>query len=172
VSILADRGNPAINITIRGIGFKDTMYTYMDPHEMPSGGDWCLQRSGAVFMEGTVGTIVDACTFSRLDSNAITISGFNRNVTISRNEIAWNGDNAIAVWGKTSIPKSDCAECAARAPGFGYDGTAGEQPRFTKVVDNYVHEIGIFEKRACMYCVCVGHYHIPHARGLMLPCTV
>ena len=50
-----------------------------------------LQRSGAFFMEGTVGTLIDACTFPRLDSNAITVPGYNRNVTISRNEIAWTG---------------------------------------------------------------------------------
>lgn len=99
----------------------------------------------------SIGTTIDACTFSRLDSNAVTVSGFNRNVTISRNEIAWTGDNAIAVWGKTTIPPSDCAECAARAPGFGYDGTNGEQPRFTKVVGNFVHELGIYEKQSSLY---------------------
>ena len=111
----------------------------------------CAHSFMYILQEGTVGTLVDACIFSRLDGNAITVSGFNRNVTISRNEIAWNGDNAIAVWGKTSIPKSDCPECAKRAPGFGYDGTAGTQPRFTRVVDNFVREIGIFEKQSSLY---------------------
>ena len=43
VSIHADMSNPAKNISFKGIGFKDTIYTYLDPHEMPSGGDWSLQ---------------------------------------------------------------------------------------------------------------------------------
>jgi hypothetical protein len=42
------------------------------------------------------------------------ISGYNRNTTISRNEIAWTGDNAIAAWGKTTIPAADCPECATK----------------------------------------------------------
>ena len=143
--------HPAAGITVQGVGFRDTAATFLSPHEMPSGGDWALQRSGAVFLEGTVGTVIDACTFSRLDSNAIMVSGYNRHVTVSRNEIAWTGDNAIAVWGKTSIPAGVCPECAARAPGFGYDGTKGEQPRFTRVVDNLVHELGIWEKQSSLY---------------------
>ena len=149
--ISGNMSQPAMNISIRGLGFRDTAYTYLHPHEMPSGGDWSLQRSGALFMEGTVGTVVDACNFSRLDSNAIMISGFNRNTTISRNEIAWTGDNAIAAWGKTRIPAADCPECAARAPGFGFDGTEGTQPRGTKIVDNLVHELGIFEKQSSLF---------------------
>ena len=150
VRIEANMSHPAVNISFKGIGFKDTRYTYLDPHEMPSGGDWALQRSGALFMEGTEGTLVDACTFSRLDGNAITVSGYNRHVTISRNEIVWTGDNAIALWGKTTIPAADCPECASRAPGFGFDGTAGTQPRFTNVVNNLIHELGIFEKQSSM----------------------
>jgi hypothetical protein len=40
VSINADMSKPAKDISFKGIGFKDTIYTYLDPHEMPSGGDW------------------------------------------------------------------------------------------------------------------------------------
>ena len=61
-----------------------------------------LQRSGAFFMEGTEHTLVDSCIFSRLDSNAVTISGYNRHAVVQRNEIRWTGDNAIAVWVRLS----------------------------------------------------------------------
>ena len=30
----------ARDITIRGVGFRDAGYTYMNPHGMPGGGDW------------------------------------------------------------------------------------------------------------------------------------
>jgi len=69
---------------------------------MPSGGDWALQRMGALFFEGTENTLVDSCIFERLDGNGIMISGYNRNVTIQKNEFAWIGDTAIASWGYTS----------------------------------------------------------------------
>lgn len=42
ITIKAEMENPAKDITIRGLNFKDTVYTYMDAHEMPSGGDWGL----------------------------------------------------------------------------------------------------------------------------------
>ena len=37
-------------ISIMGVNFKDSAYTYMDPHGMPSGGDWALERMGVLFL--------------------------------------------------------------------------------------------------------------------------
>ena len=45
--------------TITGVTLRDTRLTYLDPHGMPSGGDWALQRSGAVFLQGTEQCKVD-----------------------------------------------------------------------------------------------------------------
>ena len=53
ISINGSMSDPVQNITISGVNFRDTAYTYMDPHGMPSGGDWGLQRMGALFLEGT-----------------------------------------------------------------------------------------------------------------------
>ena len=88
VSIVADMSAPAVNISIKGIGFKDTMYTYLDPHEMPSGGDWvsaivatfsrinnnsprpsqALQRSGAMFMVASLHACRDLCALIHVHS--------------------------------------------------------------------------------------------------------
>ena len=35
---------PVKNQEIRGMQLKDTQYTYLDPHGMPSGGDWALVK--------------------------------------------------------------------------------------------------------------------------------
>ena len=48
----------------------------MDPHGVPSAGDWALDRVGAVFLQGTEGVQVDGCTFERLDGNAVMVSGY------------------------------------------------------------------------------------------------
>ena len=51
---------PVQGVTLRGLSLRDTRYTYLDIHGMPSGGDWALQRSGAIFLEATVNvSIVD-----------------------------------------------------------------------------------------------------------------
>ena len=146
-TLLTIQGNmtdPVEDITIRGINFRDTAYTYMDPHGMPSGGDWALERTGALFFEGTKNIKVDSCVFERLDGNAIMVSGYNRNTTITQNEFVWLGSNAIAQWGYTKTIDS-------LAPGMGWDGTDGNQPRFSNVSYNFAHELGIWEKQSSFY---------------------
>ena len=39
-------------IRIQGITIRDSRPTFMDPYEVPSGGDWALHRGAAVFIEG------------------------------------------------------------------------------------------------------------------------
>ena len=142
ISVKASQSFPVSGITIRGIKFCDTAYTYMDPHGMPSGGDWAVQRSGALFFEGTENTLVQECIFERLDGNAVMISGYNRNVTIYKNEFVWIGDSAIVSWGYTS---------GSTIKGMGWDGTDGNQPRFNQILYNFAHELGIFQKQTAFY---------------------
>ena len=49
--------------------------TFMEPHGVPSGGDWALQRTAALFFEGTERVSVEACVLQRLDGNALMLSG-------------------------------------------------------------------------------------------------
>lgn len=137
-----DQASPVKNVQFKGINFRDAAYTYLDAHGMPSGGDWGLQRSAALFFEGTTGTVVESCLFSRLDGNALMLSGFNREAVIQDNEFVWIGDSAIASWGYTS---------GTEVYGFGWDGTDGNQPRGTQIVGNFVHELGIWEKQSSFY---------------------
>jgi hypothetical protein len=53
---------PVEGVSIEGVHVRDSALTFMDPHGMPSGGDWCLQRSGAIQMTGTVRTTIEAIT--------------------------------------------------------------------------------------------------------------
>jgi hypothetical protein len=71
---------------------------YLEPHGTPSGGDWAVSRTAALFLQGiylpivlvfiflpsaiiliftsgTVDAVVANCTFSKLDGNAIFLSG-------------------------------------------------------------------------------------------------
>lgn len=132
VSIVGSQAKPVRNVTIRGVGFRDAASTFMDAWGVPSGGDWALHRGGALFMEGVEDIDIDACTFSRLDGNAVFLSRYTRGVVVQRSEFAWIGDNAMATWGDTE----------------GYDATARAQPRGSKVLHNYVHDIGIYEKQS------------------------
>ena len=52
-------------------------------------------------MEGTEDCIIQSNLMTRIDGNAISINRYNRNLTVYRNEIVWNGDSAITSWGDT-----------------------------------------------------------------------
>lgn len=142
ITVQATQDRPASDISILGVNFRDTAYTYMDPHGMPSGGDWALERMGALFFEGSENALVDSCIFDRLDGNGIMISGYNRYTTIQRSEFSWIGSTAIALWGYTS---------GTSVKGMGWDGTNGNQPRFIHILYNFVRELGIWEKQSSFY---------------------
>lgn len=107
------------NLTISGIGFKDSAPSYMEPHAVPSGGDWALERTAALFFEGTESLVVRQgraknrcyscphpdplfcrpqvrnCTVSRAGGNGLMLSGYARDATLADNvfrfaaEILW-----------------------------------------------------------------------------------
>ena len=101
ISINSTMSDPIKNITIQGLTFRDAADTTMEPWGVPSGGDWALYRGGAVFFEGTEGCVVKHCSFSRVDNNALFVSGYNRHTTFADNEFAWLGLSAMAGWGYT-----------------------------------------------------------------------
>lgn len=106
------------------------------PHApQPSGGDWALERMGALLLEGTVDAAVADCVFERIDSNAVFLSGFNRRAQVLRNEFSLLGNNAVASWGRS----------------VDYDGTGGQQPRHSVISGNIVHDIGLVQKQSSFY---------------------
>jgi hypothetical protein len=132
LSIRGDVTVPADKITISGITFAHTTNTYMREYEAPSGGDWAIHRGAAVFLQGTTRTIIENNNFTLLGSSAIVVSNYNRNVTIFNNDFAWLGENAIVLIGTTN----------------GIDGISSEeQPTDTWIVQNTIHEVGIYVKQ-------------------------
>ena len=131
------RDAPVRHVSLRGLTLRDTRPSYLEPRGNPSGGDWALERLGALLLEGTEGFSVEGCTFSRLDSNGIMLSGYNRNATIRDNEFIWLGQSAIAAWG--------------RLEGESNRGLSGDQPRGTLVEANVCHEIGSIQKQSSFY---------------------
>mmetsp|Transcript_34287 Transcript_34287/g.79254 ORF Transcript_34287/g.79254 Transcript_34287/m.79254 type:complete len:919 (-) Transcript_34287:403-3159(-) len=136
ISIKGTQDAPVKSVTISGIEFTATRPTYMDNRTNPSSGDWSLERSGALRMEGTEEVTVEGNMFQRLDSNAISINGYNQRTSIAKNEFVWLGQSAITSWGEI---------------GMGNDGTGGSFPRYTSVTDNLVHEIGHLQKQSSFY---------------------
>lgn len=54
----------------------------MAAHGVPSGGDWALERFGAIFMTGVEDTSISQCLFERVEGNGVFLAGYTRGVVI------------------------------------------------------------------------------------------
>lgn len=144
-TIRGTQDNPATDISFSGLTFTGTLSVFLDPHGVPSAGDWSLQRSAALFFEGTNRSVVERCVLTRLDGNGIMLSAYNQHANISRNTIVQTGGTAIAFWGNSSgtDPK--------QPPGTGPDGTAGNFPRHNLVEANFITQLGIHAKQSSCF---------------------
>eukprot|EP00400_MALV-I_sp_L67-5_P000846 gene846-847_t len=131
----------AENILVENVSFRYTRPTHMDKHEVPSGGDWSLERNGAVFVTGSADCIIRRCEFDHIDSNGIMVSGANKNVNIANNEFRFIGGTAISLLGTTD-----------EMSGKGVDGmTHKTYPDQTVVERNLVYNVGYYEKQSAMF---------------------
>lgn len=135
IAIRGSMDNPVMNITIANLTFTQTEPTYLSDYEVPSGGDWAIHRGGTVFVEGVDGFLLQNCIFDSPGGNALFLSNYIRRAVIERNEFVYTGDSAIAAVGSSDL----------------INGTSGNQPRGTKVINNLMHEIGIWGKQTSGY---------------------
>merc|ERR1712054_284682 len=101
-------------------------------------------------MGGTERCTVDGSLLTRLDGNGVFFSNYNRNGTISNNEVSWHGDNVFAAWGSTGKCLNENCTKQLDWP-VGPDGRNGEQPRFTTVSGNLVREFGLWQRQSSMW---------------------
>merc|ERR1719428_252494 len=154
INISGTQWDPVRDVTLDGLIFKAARYTYMDPHGVPSAGDWALDRIGAVFLQGTENLKVQNSVFERLDGNGVMISGYNRNTTIQDSDFSFIGGNAIASWGYTNETENSGFPYYTPNTNFpeaGVDGTDGNHPRYNQILRNNAREIGLYEKQSSFY---------------------
>ena len=66
---------PVTDITFQDLSFAQNRPTFMEPRTNPSGGDWSLERQGALRLEGTENVVIRGNLFTKLDTNAISLNG-------------------------------------------------------------------------------------------------
>ncbi len=98
-----------------------------------------MQRTAALFFEGTENTTVEGCFFERFDGLGVFFSGYTRGASVSHSEFAWGGETCIALWGYGR---------GSPVPGVGPDMTGGDQPRGTYIGYNVFREIGVWQKQS------------------------
>ena len=76
-------------------------------HGVPGGGDWALERMGALFVEGTEHATLADLAFRRVDGNAIMLSRYHRGATVRGCDFKFLGGSAVALWGWTEELSDD-----------------------------------------------------------------
>jgi hypothetical protein len=146
-NISGSMASPVRGLSFRGLTFRDTALSFFEEHSLPSGGDWAIAPQGALTIEGTVGTTIDGCNFTRLDGNAIFATNFNRGLTIANSSFELIGESCIALFGRTSRNLTEDGSRRLAYP-LGPDGRGGDQPRGTLIEGNVARELALWQKQS------------------------
>ena len=134
-SVRGTMESPVLNVTLMNIELAHTATTFLEGHEVPSGGDWAVQRKGTVLVEGAINFVLQNCLLNAPGGNGLCLSNYVRNAVIQDNEIVWSGASGIVSLGSADL----------------LDGTLGTQPRGTQILRNLIHENGVYGKQTASY---------------------
>ncbi|WP_198512250.1 hypothetical protein [Flavobacterium sp. 1] len=94
------------NIIIEGLGFTQTLRTFMQNKEPLLRSDWTIYRGGAVFYDGAVNCSLKDCTLINLGGNAVFFNNYNRNCEVSGCLISEIGASAFCFVGDPNAVRS------------------------------------------------------------------
>ena len=127
-----------MNITLNGMTFAYTRNTYMEPFEVPSGGDWALHRwelagevsgrGGVVFVDGAENIHVQYNVFEQNGNNNVFFTNHVTHSVIEYNEMKYGSDSGILFIGSSDL----------------MDGTREEHPHDNLIQHNLLHELGLY----------------------------
>eukprot|EP00040_Diaphanoeca_grandis_P044659 m.13136 g.13136 ORF g.13136 m.13136 type:complete len:937 (+) comp9607_c0_seq1:64-2874(+) len=138
LSFVGSIEKPMKNVGVHDITIAHSAYTFLDPYEIPSGGDWSIHRGASVFADGAVNISVSSCVFDQVDGNGIFFSRYVRNSTISNNDFTRIGDSAILVVGASGQGR--------------IDNSKNEQyPAYNTIEGNHVDTVGVWGKQTAAY---------------------
>ncbi|SNR30680.1 right-handed parallel beta-helix repeat-containing protein [Flavobacterium sp. ov086] len=143
---------PVKNIVIEGLGFTQTLRTFMQNKEPLLRSDWTIYRGAAVFYDGAVNCTFKNCSLNDLGGNAVFFNNYNRNCEVSGCLISDIGASAFCFVGDPAAVRSPSFEYNQFVPLEQIDRTPGPKtdnyPADCKVFDNLMFNLGIVEKQS------------------------
>eukprot|EP01060_Flectonema_neradi_P034851 TRINITY_DN6248_c0_g1_i1.p1 TRINITY_DN6248_c0_g1~~TRINITY_DN6248_c0_g1_i1.p1 ORF type:complete len:851 (+),score=175.79 TRINITY_DN6248_c0_g1_i1:40-2553(+) len=123
------------NVIISGVTITETRAIFMEQYELPSGGDWAVQRTGSIYVRDSTNVEISGCEFLEVGGNAIAFSNNVTHSKISSNEMWRTGESAVVFVGRTETI-------------FGNKET---YPNHNEVSYNHMHEIGVYGKQTSCF---------------------
>jgi len=143
---------PVKNIIVEGLGFTQTLRTFMQNKEPLLRSDWTIYRGAAVFYDGAVNCSLKNCSLNDLGGNAIFFNNYNRNCEVSGCSISDIGASAICFVGGPAAVRSPSFEYNQFVPLEQIDRAPGPKtnnyPSDCKLFDNLMFDLGIIEKQS------------------------
>ena len=103
---------PAVEFT--DITFMHTTDGLMSTYTVSSPGDWSVRRSAAVVVDGANGTSLRRCSWQRVNTNGLLVTGAARDTVVDEADFYKPGGNAVAVIGY--LPRANGSDPAAAFP--------------------------------------------------------
>lgn len=143
---------PVVGVSLSGLVLRDARESFLEPHGLPSGGDWALPYIAAVTVDGTVGTSITNCLFTRLDGIAVALLGHNRDVVIRGNDFEWLGGSAVVLWGRTDrrLNENGTRTLPSAFHPNGPSGLSLDVPLDTVIEGNSAHDLGMWQKQSSL----------------------
>ncbi len=151
IEIKGTEQNPTHQVTISGLTLTHTRRTFTEEYEPLLRSDWTIYRGGAVFVEGATQVLIDDCEFTNLGGNAVFVSSFSRDITISNNHMYEIGASAISFVGSPEAVRSPSFQYGEFVPLEEMDTVRGPKnnlyPANSTADNNLIYKIGRVEKQ-------------------------
>ncbi|WP_169749147.1 PDZ domain-containing protein [Flavihumibacter petaseus] len=142
---------PVRNIVLQQLAFSNNNRSFMLTREPLLRSDWTIYRGGAILLEQTENITIRDCSFSGLGGNAVFLSGYNKQDTISGNLIEQIGASGILFVGRPEAVRSPAFRYGESVPWNVMDLTPGPKsnayPQECVASDNLIRYIGQVEKQ-------------------------
>lgn len=153
--------NPISNIHIQGIQFIRSYRTlFTGNYERPLRGDWGIVRAGAIFMENAEHVKIENCLFKEIGGNAVMMSGYQKENTVSGSDFLHIGATGVLIAGKSCAVRDasnyDDDNHKTNISDFVPGPATEDYPREVIIEDNYFYDIGTFEKQTAAVCMSVS----------------
>lgn len=157
--------NPAHNIRIENITFKDTaraLFSYDSDNAVYHPllrGDWCVAREGALYLENTESCEIRNCRIMETGGNGIFFYGYNNGCKITDNEFYnisatavqiignQNSVNQPSYWEHSLYPDLCVHQTDIENPEKS-EPKGNQYPRNITIAQNHIYKVGLIEKQS------------------------
>jgi hypothetical protein len=140
---------PVQNLTFHGLTFAHTDRICLDPYEPLLRGDWSINRTGAVFLEGTENISIEGCRFDAVGGSAIFMNHYNRRNRVANCTVEEAGENGVCLVGDLGAVRTPSTWESHLSEMLDIRGgpLTSNYPQDCIVTNNYMRRIGRIGKQ-------------------------